>query len=80
MTPYAHHTNDAYLAAYGAELAEDLTAAHTTRRTRFGLRRSIAQSFVRIGAWLLPEKPELAEGQILVLEIDPTVRATQRAA
>lgn len=81
MTPYAHHNNDLYLSAYGAELTKELTEAHSGSDTgRHGIRRSIARSFVQIGAWMLPEKPELVDGRILVFDFEPPDHAHQRAA
>jgi hypothetical protein len=81
MTPHAHHNNDLYLSAYTAELTRDLTEAHDADRTgHSGIRFSIAQSFVRFGAWLLPETPELVDGRILVLDIGGADRGHQRAA
>jgi hypothetical protein len=80
MTPYAHHSNNTYLRAYQAELAHDLSEAHSRGVGFHSIRRSIARSLVRIGAWLLPEKTELVDGTIHVLKVDPHVSASQRAA
>jgi len=81
MTPYAHHNNDLYLSAHVTELTQDLTDAYASNGTgRHGIRRSIAQSFVRIGAWMLPEGPELVDGRTLVHDMGRTDRVHQRAA
>ena len=81
MTPYAHHNNDLYLSAYREELTKALTETHSGGSTvRHGIRRSIAQSLVRIGTWMLPDASDFVEGRILVLEIEHPSGAHQRAA
>ena len=78
MTPYNHHISDAYLAAYTADVARDLEQAH--RPGPKTVRRTIARRLVQLGAWMLPEEPELGNGSILVLEIDPGQGPIREAA
>ncbi|MGI9666792.1 MAG: hypothetical protein ACR2N2_06780 [Acidimicrobiia bacterium] len=72
MSPHNHHTNDMYIAAYTQELSHELRTAWTTGGTKRSLRRGIARSIVRFGAWMLPDTPELVDGHILVLEVRST--------
>ena len=78
MTPYNHHISDTYLQAYGTELVSDLSEAHRGGSRAF--RRSIARRLVQLGAWMLPEKPDMVNGTILVLEIEPDASAAREAA
>ena len=78
MTPYNHHTSDTYLHTYTADLTADLVQA---RRPGPGtVRRSVARRLVQLGAWMLPEKPDIVSGTILVLEIEPDDGAAREAA
>lgn len=72
MTPYIHHTNDLYLNAYSREMTDELRTAWTTAGRDRILRRTVARSIVRLGAWMLPDTPELVDGRILVLEVRST--------
>lgn len=78
MTPYNHHITDQYVKAYDAELARDLSKAHRQRSAT--IRRSFARRLVQFGAWMLPEKPDMVNGTILVLEIDADHGAAREAA
>ena len=80
MTPHAHHSTDLYITAYQGELRAELTDAYSGGSTGNGIRRSIARSLVRIGAWMLPEKPGLIDGRILVLDVEHPAQPHQRAA
>lgn len=78
MTPYNHHISDTYIKAYDAELARDLSEAHRVRPAN--LRRSIARRLVQFGAWMLPDEPDIVNGTIVVLEIEPGHGAVREAA
>jgi hypothetical protein len=80
MTLHAHHSTDLYINAYQSELRAELSDAHSGRTAGSGIRRSIARSLVRIGAWMLPEKPGLIDGRILVLDVEHPAQPHQRAA
>ena len=80
MTPYAHHTSDAYLDAYTSELSDDLRSAFTTESAFRRSRRTIARAMVRLGARMLPETPELVDERILVLATPLAERDVKQAA
>ncbi len=67
MTPYAHHHNDLYLSAYRAEIAAELTSAHSGHRDAGALRRGVARALVRTGARMLPTTPESVGGGFVVM-------------
>jgi hypothetical protein len=76
MTPYTVHSND-LLNIYVADLARSLTAAYSETPATWRIRRTVARAFVRIGAWLMPDKPALVSDTILVLpkaSDRPTIR------
>lgn len=66
MTPYTAHSND-LLNIYVDDLARDLTVAHSLGSSTTRIRREVARTLVRIGAWMLPDKPEMVSDTILVL-------------
>ena len=78
MTPYNHHTSSEYLRAYDDELARDLTEAHQGG-SRI-IQRTVARRLVQLGAWMLPDKPAMVNGTILVLEIEPESAIAREAA
>ncbi len=81
MTPYNHHLDDTYVTTYRNEIAEGLRLARTTGGRGRTLQGTIARAVVRLGAWMLPEKPELVDGHILVLDVQPQPSADlERAA
>ena len=71
MTPYNHHLDDTYLTTYRTEIADGLRLSRTTGGRGRTLQGSIARAVVRFGAWMLPETPELVDGHILVLDVQP---------
>lgn len=66
MTPYTAHSND-QLNLYVDGLAADLTVAYRSGTATRQIRRGIARLLVRVGAWMLPDKPDLVAGTILVM-------------
>lgn len=80
MTPYTHHISDTYLDAYIRELNTDLVTAHREEAFRRTLRKGVARTLVRVGAWMLPDKPELVSDTILVLPKRPDGGTAKRAA
>lgn len=80
MTPYAHHISNNYLNAYTTELARDLHEAYRGDSFTRSLRKGVARSLVRVGAWMLPDKPELVSDTILVLPKRPGSPNVRKAA
>jgi len=64
MSPYM---NPEYVGAYQAELRVDLLRAWTQTPTTRKIRKTLARSLVRVGAWMMPDKPELVSDTVLVL-------------
>jgi len=79
MSPYMNHISTDYVDAYAAELRLDLHHAWTQTPTTRRVRKSLARSLVRVGAWMLPDKPELVSDTILVLP-KPAEKTTIRTA
>ena len=67
MTPYGYQQTHDYLDAHVAELARDLAAAHRLGSTSRRFRKGVGRFLVRVGAWMMPDKPELVSDTILVL-------------
>jgi hypothetical protein len=80
MTPFTHTTNDIHVNMYQQDVRVAIKEAKAHPRTTHSLRRHIARGLVRIGAWLLPEKPEVIGGTVFVLAKAPNDSADQRAA
>lgn len=80
MTPYSHHISDSYIDAYRCELARDLAEAHKKVPFTRTLRKGVARTLVRVGAWMLPDKPELVSDTILVLPKRPDDSTIRTAA
>lgn len=64
MSPYM---NPEYVGAYQAELTVDLRNAWSQTPATRQIRKGLARSLVRVGAWMLPDKPELVSDTVLVL-------------
>lgn len=80
MTPFTHLTNDTHIATYQAELRTELARARTASTPLHSLRTHIARGLVRAGAWLLPDKPEVIGGTVIVFSDSRDDPAAQRAA
>jgi hypothetical protein len=59
--------NPEYVGAYQAELSVDLLNAWNQTPTTRKIRKALARSLVRVGAWMMPDKPELVSDTVLVL-------------
>ncbi|MCB1245692.1 MAG: hypothetical protein KDB69_00325 [Acidimicrobiia bacterium] len=66
MTPITAFSND-QLNLYVDALAADLTVAYRSTPITRKARRTVARLLVRVGAWMLPDKPELVSDTVLVL-------------
>lgn len=80
MTPYTHHITDQYLDAYLTEITRDLSESMRGDSITRSIRKSLARSLVRVGAWMLPDKPELVSDTILVLPKQPDDSPVRKAA
>ena len=80
MTPYTHHISDNYLDAYMSELNRDLAEAN--RRDTFSpsISERVARTLVRVGAWMLRDKPEFVSDTILVLPKQQDTSTIRKAA
>jgi len=72
MTHGTHLSYDMYIDAYPAELSDDLRSTRASSGPLRSLRRSVARGLVRSGAWLLPDKPEVIGGTVIVLSQTPS--------
>jgi hypothetical protein len=72
--------SDNYLDAYRTELGRDLSDAHRGVAFTRMLRKGVARTLVRVGAWMLPDKPELVSDTILVLPKQPAETDIRTAA
>lgn len=80
MTPYTHHITDQYLDAYLTEITRDLSESMRGDSITRSIRKGLARSLVRVGAWMLPDKPELVSDTILVLPKQPDDSPVRKAA
>ena len=67
MTPTNHHLSDTYLDAYRTEVSIDLRAARSPRDPVRSIRGRIARAMVRLGVSMMPERPSVVDGRIIVL-------------
>ena len=79
MNPYGTQLTNDHLEAYRAWMLPELHSAMTAEPTLRKIRKSVARSLVRVGAWMLPDKPELVSDTILVLP-KPAEKTTIRTA
>jgi len=79
MTPYTAHTND-QLDLYVETLASDLTVAYASGPTLMRVRRMTARLLVRVGAWMLPDKPQMVSDTIFILPKQASDRPDIRTA
>lgn len=80
MTPYTQTTSDVHVTVYQTEVRAALQRSRAPSGARHTLRRHIARGLVRTGAWLLPDKPEVIGGTVLVLPTSPAGHADRTAA
>ena len=80
MTPFTHTTNDMHIDVYQNEVRIAMKQLRTHPAATRSLRRHVARGLVRIGAWLLPDKPEIIGGTVFVLPKAPNNSADQKAA
>jgi len=67
MTQHTHVNHDMYVNAYLSEISHDMRSARASNGLLSALRRSVAHGLVRSGAWLLPDKPQVIGGTVIVL-------------
>jgi hypothetical protein len=67
MTQHTPLSYDMYINAYLSEISHDMRSARESIGPWHALRKSIASSLVRSGAWLLPDKPQVIGGTVIVL-------------
>jgi hypothetical protein len=80
MTPYTHHISDNYLDAYISELNRDLAEANRGETFSRSLSGRVARTLVRVGAWMLQDRPELVSDTILVLPKQQDTSTIRKAA
>ena len=80
MNPYGTQLTNDHIEAYQSWMLPELHSALTAEPTLRKIRTSVARSLVRVGAWMLPDRPELVSDSILVLPKPATRRSVQRAA
>jgi hypothetical protein len=80
MNPYGTQLTNDHLEAYRTWMLPELHSAMTAEPTLRTIRKSVARSLVRVGAWMLPDRPELVSDTILVLPKPATRRTVQKAA
>lgn len=77
MSPYM---NIEYVGAYEAELRIDLHHAWTQTPITRKIRKALARSLVRVGAWMMPDKPEFVSDTVLLLPKPATKHRIRKAA
>ena len=80
MNPYGTQLTNDHLEAYQTWMLPELQSALTAEPALRTIRKSVARSLVRVGAWMLPDRPELVSDTILVLPKPATARDIQKAA
>ncbi len=80
MTPFTHLTNDTYVNAYRSEVRDDIQTSRFSPNLIHTVRRRIAQSLVRAGAWLLPDKTDVVGATVSLLSSSQIERVEKRAA
>jgi len=72
MTPHPQLSHDVYINAYLSEISHDMRSTRASSGPWHAIRRSVARGLVRSGAWLLPDKPEVIRGTVIVLGQTPS--------
>jgi hypothetical protein len=80
MNPYGTQLSNDHLEAYQSWMLPELHSALTAEPTLHKIRKSVARSLVRVGAWMLPDRPQLVSDSILVLPKPVRPRNVQKAA
>jgi hypothetical protein len=80
MNPYGTQLTNDHLEAYRAWMLPELHSAMTAEPALRKIRKSVARSLVRVGAWMLPDRPELVSDTITVLPKPASRRDVQKAA
>jgi hypothetical protein len=80
MNPYGTQLSNDHLEAYQSWMLPELHSALTAEPTLHKIRKSVARSLVRVGAWMLPDRPQLVSDSILVLPKPARPRNVQKAA
>jgi hypothetical protein len=80
MNPYGTQLTNDHIEAYRTWMLPELHSAMTAEPTLRTIWNSVARSLVRVGAWMLPDRPELVSDTILVLPKPATRRTVQKAA
>ena len=80
MTPFTHTTNDMHVNVYQQDVEIAIREAKAHPGPTRSLRRHLARGLVRIGVWLLPDKPEVIGGTVFILPDPSTRTADQKAA
>ena len=80
MTPFIHQTNNDYVRAYQAEVHADIQTARFSPSLIHTVRRRIAQSLVRAGAWLLPDKTDVIGATVSLLSRSQIDQVERKAA
>ena len=80
MNPYGTQLSNDHLEAYQTWMLPELHSAMTAEPTARKIRKSVARSLVRVGAWMLSDRPAMVSDTILVLPKPATRRTVQKAA
>lgn len=72
-------TNDS-VSAYQSWMLPELHEAMAAEPTHRTVRQSVARSLVRMGAWMLPDRPQMVTDSVLVLPRRVAHRDVQKAA
>jgi hypothetical protein len=80
MTPFIHQTNNEYVRAYQAEVHTDIQTSRLSPNLIHTMRRHIAQSLVRAGAWLLPDKTDVIRATVSLLSRSQIEQLERKAA
>lgn len=80
MNPLVHPTSNEYVHAYQAEVHADIQTSRLSPSLVHTVRRRIAHSLVRAGAWLLPDKTDVVGATVLLLSTSQRERMEKKAA
>jgi hypothetical protein len=80
MTPFIHQTNNDYVRAYQGEVQADIQTSRLSPSLIHTVRRRIAQTLVRSGAWLLPDKTDVVGATVSLLSRSKIEQVEKKAA